>query len=224
MTTRLRIYNGALLLCGESALQTLNDNVESRHLLDLVWNDEGVRFCLEQAQWHFAMRFSQFDYNPSIEPDFGYSRGFDKPDDWVSTSGVWEDDRMQTPLTQYADEVNYWFCDRDVIYVRYVSDHADFGLDLGKWPSTFTDYVKAYFASRICHKLTNASSLRTFLFGPEGREDKGYVNRALLIAKNKSAMTQPATFPSRGTWAAARHRGSSGRPWRDGGNQNNLIG
>ena len=223
MTDRLRIYNGALLLCGERALSTLSDNVEPRHLLDLVWNDEGVRYCLEQGQWHFAMRTSQLDYNPSIEPDFGFARAFDKPDDWVATSGVFEDGHMQDPLTQYADEVNYWFSDRDVIYVRYVSDGTSFGLDLAKWPSTFTDYVKAYFAGRIIHKLPGGAERREFLLGPAGREDKGYVNRCLLIAKNKAAMALPATFPNRGTWAAARHSAIQGS-WRDGGNTGRLIG
>jgi hypothetical protein len=222
VTDRLRIYNGALLLCKETPLNLstgLTEDVEARYLLDLVWNDQGVRYCLEQAQWHFAMRFSQF------EPDFGFSRAFDKPEDWVSTSGVWEDDRMASPLLQYADEVDFWFCERDVIYARYVSDHADFGMDLGKWPSSFTDYVKAHFAGRICHKLAGADSLRSFLHGPPGREGKtGYIKQCLDTARNKAAMVQPATFPTRGTWAAARHRGSNNRPWRDGGNQNSLIG
>lgn len=222
MTDRLRIYNGALLLCGERALRTLSEEVEPRHLLDLVWNDEGTRYCLEQGLWHFAMRFSQFDYNPSIEPDFGYSRAFDKPDDWVSTAGVWEDDRMQAPLLQYADEISYWFSDRDVIYGRYVSDHKDFGLDLGKWPSTFADYVKAYFAGRIVHRLPGSAEKREFLLGPPGREDKGHVNRCLVIAKNKSAMAQPATIPARGTWSAARHRGTA--RGIDGGSTTRLIG
>lgn len=222
MTTRLRIYNGALLLCGERALNTLDENVEPRHLLDLVWNDEGARYCLEQAQWHFAMRASRMDYNPSIDPDWGYARGFDKPDDWVATSGVFQDERLTTPLLAYADEINYWFADSDLLYVKYVSDDASYGLDLGKWPSSFADYVKAYFASRIIHKLPGGADRREFLLGPPGREDRGHVQRCLMIAKNKSAMAGPATFPQRGTWVSARRRGATGG--RDGGSTTTLIG
>ena len=223
MTDRLRIYNGALLLCGERALNNLAEEVEPRYLLDLVWNDEGARYCLEQGQWHFAMRASSFDYEPSIAPDWGFSRGFTKPTDWVATSGVFSDERLQNPLLAYADEISYWFSDEDVIYVKYVSDDAAFGMDLAKWPSTFVDYVKAYFAGRICHKLPGSAERREFLLGPAGREDKGHVNRCLVIAKNKAAMVLPATFPSRGTWAAARHRGENiGR--RDGGRTTQLIG
>ena len=222
-TDRLKIYNGALLICGDTQLASVSANVEARHLLDLVWNDDGVRYCLEQGQWHFAMRASRLDYNPSIEPDWGFQRAFDKPTDWVATSGIWQDEFLRSPLTAYADEVAYWFADVDEIFVKYVSDDAAFGMDFSRWPASFTDYVKHYFAGRISHKLPGGRARVETLLGPPGREDKGLVARALLVAKNKAAMALPATFPSRGTWAAARHRGT-GRSFRDGGSTSQLIG
>ena len=208
-----------MLLLGERRLASLSENVEVRYLLDEVWNDAGVRFCLEAAQWHFAMRASRLDYNPSITPDWGYQRVFDKPTDWVITSGVFEDAYMRTPLTQYADEIMYWFCDRDEIFVKYISDDVTYGMDFAKWPGTFIDFVKAYFASRIVRKVPGGADKIDDITHPK----TGVLARALMIAKNKAAMTQPATFPSRGTWAAARHRGAGGG-WNDGGNQNQLIG
>lgn len=220
-TDRLKIYNGALLLCGDRQLASLSENREPRHLLDLVWNDGGVRYCLEQAQWHFAMRAAELDYEPSIEPEWGFRRAFTKASDWVNTAGVWTDGYMRNPLTAYADEVGYLFADHDLIYVKYVSDDSSYGSDLSRWPATFTEYVKAYFASKIVHKLPGGSDRAEFLLGPPGREDRGHVNRLLMIAKNKAAMTQPATFPTRGTWAAARRGRTHGF---DGGNPNQLIG
>lgn len=217
-TTRLKIYNGALLICGEGELASLTENREPRFLLDQVWNDSGVRWCLEQAQWHFAMRSSRLDYNPSVDPDWGYQRAFDKPTDWVATSGVFQDEHMRTPLTSYADEVSYWFADVDELFVRYVSDDDEYGMDFAKWPATFIDVVKAYFASRIIRKLPGGSEKIDDICHPK----TGVLARALMVAKNKAAMANPATFPTRGTWAAARHRGSSVR--RDGGSTTNLIG
>ncbi len=90
--TRLKIYNGALMRCGERALANLTENREPRRLLDTVWQDNGVRYCLEQAQWKFAMRASHFTYDPTVSPSFGYAHGFAKPTDWVATSGVCTDD------------------------------------------------------------------------------------------------------------------------------------
>lgn len=196
-TTRLTLYNGALLLCAERPLANLSENQDSRHMLDLVWNDGGVRYCLEQAQWHFAMRSSRLDYNPSVAPDWGYRKAFDKPTDWVATSGVFQDEYQTTPLTRYADEVSYWFCDLAEIFVKYVSDDAAFGFELSRWPASFTDYVKAYFASRIIRKLPGGADRVDDITNPKS----GVLARTLMIAKNKAAMTQPATFPTRGTWA-----------------------
>jgi len=220
-TDRLKIYNGALLLCGERQLATLSENREPRFLLDLVWNDDGVRYCLEQAQWHFAMRSSRLDYEPSIEPEWGFNRGFTKPDDWVATSGIFQDESMKSPLTDYADEQGIWYAYVDEIYVRYVSDNTLYGMDYARWPATFTDYVKAYFASRIIHRLPGAASKIEWLIGPAGRPDKGYLHKCLLTAKNKAAMTGPATFPTRGTWVQARHGNTRAR---DGGSTTRLIG
>ncbi len=226
-TTRLRIYNGALLLLGELGLDLstgLDEDREARRLLDTVWNDDGVNYCLEQAQWYFAMRSTRLDFNPSVEPAWGYKRAFDKPNDWVLTSGVFQDEFLRTPLLQYSDESSFWYSDREEIFVKYISDDATFGNDLARWPSTFTDYVKAYFASRIVHKIPNAVTKVEFLLGPPGREDKGHLNHALLIARNKAAMTEPQTFPFRGFWPRARHAGSQQGTGRDGGNTNQLIG
>jgi hypothetical protein len=125
---------------------------------------------------------------------------------------------MHAPLLQYADEVGFWFCDRDQIFVRYVSDDAAFGGDLAMWPASFTDYVKSYFAHRIIRKLPGGMDKIDDIDHPK----TGVLAKNLLIAKNKAAMTMPATFPARGNWVAARHRGRGG--WQDGGNQNQLIG
>jgi len=218
-TTRLKIYNGALLICSDTRLASLSEAREPRYLLDEIWNDGGVRYCLEQAQWHFAMRSSRLDYNPAIAPDWGFQRAFDKPTDWVSTSGVFYDEYHRSPLTQYADEVAYWFADQDEMFVKYVSDDDSYGMDYAKWPATFTEYVKAYFASKIVRKLPGGSEKVEDIVHPTS----GVLARALAVAKNRAAMTQPATFPTRGTWAAARHAGAR-RGFRDGGNPNSLIG
>ncbi len=221
-TTRFKIYNGACILCGHRVLSALTEDTEARYLLDEVWNDGGVNYCLEQAQWYFAMRSSQFDYDPSYTTDWGYAKAYVKPDDWIATSGVFEDEYLTTPLLQYADEAGFWYSDREIIYVKYVSNDSNFGGDYAKWPSTFTDYVKAYFASRIIHKVPADKEKLDRLLGPPGREDKGLLNFTLLKAKNKAAMVRPATFPQRGSWVQARQAGTQG--FRDRGNTNSLIG
>lgn len=212
MTTRLALYNSALLLCGERSLASLTEEREPRRLLDTVWDGGGVRYCLEQGLWNFAMRAVEIEYDPTVTPSFGYSRAFDKQTDWVRTAGVCSDEFFNVPLLQYVDEVDYLFCDLDTIYVRYVSDHDDFGGDLGKWPGTFTEYAAAYFASKIVHKLTADKQQRAYVL-EEAR-------RLRIDARSKDAQGDPTAFPPRGSWISSRW----GNRRSDRGSRNTLIG
>ena len=220
-TSRLKIYNGALLLVGQRSIDSLTVTEESRRLLDEVYNDNGIRYCLEQGQWMFAMRASQFTYNTSITPAFGYRRGFTKPTDWVLTSGLCSDEYFRTPLLGYSDEAGYWFADIDDIYVRYVSDDASYGGDLSRWPDSFTEYVKTYFASRICHKMPGGREVIERFQGPPGFPQRGLLHQALLNAKNRCAMASPTSFAATGSWVSARRGYGSNR---DRGNPSSFTG
>lgn len=212
--SQLDIYNGALLVCGERFLAALTENVEPRRLLDREWAAGGIQTCLEEAQWHFAMRTQQLDYDPSIEPSFGYNRAFPKPVDWVLTSAVCSDDFFRSPLTRYSDEAGYWYSDLDTIYVKFVSNDINYGLNMGRWPKKFQEFVEAHFASKIILKLAD---------GLDKEKDIREIRKArLMTAKSKDAMADPTMFPAQGAWSRSRNR-FPGR--RDGGNiTGNLIG
>lgn len=222
-TTRLKLYNGALLLCGERSIASLSEEREPRRLLDIVWDKGGVRYCLEQGQWQFAMRTQQIDQDPDVDTTFGYNNAFTKPDDWVATSALCQDERFAVPLLEYADELQNWYSDITPIYVKYVSDDANFGGNLAIWPNSFVDYVEAYFASQIIYKLNADAERINRLMGRPGDIKGGELARRYTIAKNRSAMTQPTMFAAQGTWNGSR-RGRYRGPMGDGGSSGNLIG
>ena len=206
MADRLTLYNDALMYCGERSISSLSEDREPRRLLDQVWAANGVDRCLEEAQWHFAMRADRFDPDPSVTIDFGYGNAFTKPEDWILTSAVSEDEFFRVPLNAYSDEKGYWYADADPIYVRYVSNDVDFGGDLGEWPQTFADFVAIHFASRIIIKLSDSQE--------KFKELHAWRQKALITAKNKAAMANPTSFPAKGSWSRARTSGRRG----DGGN------
>jgi hypothetical protein len=223
MADRLDLYNDALMLCGERFLVDLTENREPRRLLDHVWNTGGNNYCLEQAQWWFAMRAAQIDADPAITPPFGYRKAFTKPADWIRTSAVCSDEYFNTPLTAYADERANWFADVTPIYVKYVSNDALYGGDMANWPQTYFDYVVAYYASKIIGKLAGDKADQSkAIFGPPGQPQKGILHQSLHKAKNAAAVGQPTQFPAEGAWTRAR-RGTRGG-YRDGGNRGSLIG
>jgi hypothetical protein len=214
MATRLEVYNTALLLCGERSLSSLSEDREPRRNLDQAWNGGGVNKCLEEGQWRFAMRTVQIDYDPSIEPDFGYRRVFNKPDDWICTSAVCSDEYFSAPLTAYTDEGDQWYADIDTIYLKYISSDEDWGMNMGKWPQSFSDFVSAHLASRVIMKMADSEEKLKLILQTRERFKRD--------AKNAAAMAEPTKFPARGTWSRARTYGSSRR---DGGNNNgNLTG
>lgn len=218
-TTRLKLYNDALILCRDTQLASLTETGKRRSLLDQVWDSNGVRACLEAGQWQFAMRTQQLDYDPDIEPPFGYRRAFNKPTDWVATSAVCTDEFFKQPLLNYADELDQWFADLETIYVKFVSDDPDYGTNLAIWPQSFADYVAAFFASKIVMPLTSDKQIWQAILDPR----KGLLAQALSKAKNKAAMTQPTQFPPPGAWVSSR-RGRGSRTRNDGGNSGSLIG
>jgi hypothetical protein len=215
-TDRLKIYNGALLICQERELATLAEEREARRSLDLVWNDGGVRSCLEMGQWSFAMRSKRVDYSTDVDPQFGYARAFLKGTDWCVTSAVCHDEYYRTPLLQYKDEGGYWWADLDEIYVSYVSDASGFGGDFSKWSASFTEFVKAYFAWKIVGKLAGASDGRI-------KTVMQIYDDARKEARNRDAQGQPTRFMAEGRWVQSR-TGNGMRPFSDGGSRSNLIG
>ncbi|MEK9810895.1 MAG: hypothetical protein VW362_10645 [Candidatus Nanopelagicales bacterium] len=195
---RLSFYNNALLMAGERALSSLTEAREPRRLLDQVWDTGGVKKCLEQGQWKYAMRTVMLDYDPDLSPSFGYSRAFNKPSDWVVTSAVCTDAYFRTPLLQYFDEAGYWYADLDTIYVRYVSDDDQYGLDLARWPGSFEDFAASFFALRISAKLA-ASETEIKKLTALHRDLK-------KIALNKDAMADPSKILPPGMWSRSRLR------------------
>lgn len=199
MTTKLDIYNGALELCGERHLADLSENREPRRLLDNVWDRNGVNRCLERGQWHFAMRSVMVDYDPDEDPAFGYAYAFSKPTDWVLTSALASDEYFNSPLVRYVDESGFWYADATPIYVKYVSNHNDYGNNLGIWPESFTEFVEAYFASKIVLKVTGDQKKTELVYS--------YSQKMLKQALNRAAMALPTRFPAEGSWVRSRGQG-----------------
>ena len=212
-TSRLELYNSALIICGERILTSLTEDRKPRRLLDHVWDNDGVDACLERGQWRFARRTVKFDYDTDLTTDFGFKRSFSKPTDWVATSAVCSDEYFDAPLIRYSDEADYWYADIDLIYVKYISNDASFGGDLSLWPATFTDYVGAAFAAKIVLALTQDTDKKEEVL----KEEK----RRLSLAKNNDAMTDPTQFPPSGSFVNSRRRQGS---TRDRGARGQLIG
>lgn len=214
MTSKLTIYNGALTVLGERELKDLEENLEPRHKLDTIWDNDMVDRVLQHGQWNFANRAVELQASTTTTPSFGYQFAFDKPSDYIRLLGIASDEYFTNPLTRYSDEAAWWFTDLEMIFVKYVSNDIQFGQDYSLWPENFTEYVEHYMAFKVAPRLTGLK------FDSDDLEKK--MNRRLLDAKSTDAMESPAHFPPRGGWAQSRQGFRSGTT--DRGNRSQLIG
>lgn len=216
MASKLLVFNAALLLCGERKLASLTENREPRRLLDDVFDGGAVKTCLEAAFWNFGTRSLRIEFDPSVAPDFGFARGFVKPSDWARTAVVSASEYFKPPFKddQFSDEAGFWFADIDTLYVKMVSDGADYGGDLGNWTESFARYFEAYLASRVAWKITRDKQTLAAI--------QTELKRLLKGASAKDAMDSGTSVSPEGSWNRARHGGRSSR--RDGGSRSQLIG
>ena len=198
---KLSIYNGALQRLGSRELASLAENREPRRVLDGHWGPENrvVKEALEKGDWNFATRTVQGIYSTTIEPSFGFRRAYDKPVDLRRLTTLSVDDRFSAPLTaaQYSDEAGFWFTDYDMLYIRYVSDDTDYGLDASRWTEAFRTYLECDLAWKACERITNASSKRD-------RIERDRMN-ALKSARSIDGMAEGVKFLPRGSWVRSRH-------------------
>lgn len=198
---KLAIYNGALRHLGSRNLSSLTENREPRRVLDDIWgsSNDMVKLALTRGEWNFGLRTMVLDYNPSIEPDFGFQRAFDKPTDYARLAGLSADEYFRTPLTnsQYVEEAAFWFSDHDAIYIRYVSTDTAYGMDSAKWSEPFKKYLEYYMAYEGCERITNSTT----------KEDRLYrkMTDALKVAKSNDAMAEGVKFLPSGSWVRSRY-------------------
>lgn len=204
MASKLQVYNDALAYLGERKLASLSEAREPRYKLDDAWTN-AVVYCLEQGAWNFAMRAIQLDSAASIEPTFGYTCAFEKPSDWVRTHVIGSNEQIDPPLLRYSDEAGYWYADCDPLYVQYVSNSESYGLDLSRWPATFTEYVAVYLARKLAPGMTASQDKMKDLFALE--------KKARIDARSKDGLNQAVGFPPRGSWVTSRGGGMPLSRW-----------
>ena len=207
-TTKLSLFNGALRELGSRKLASLSENRESRRVLDDIWSNGFVDGILEGGLWTFAMRAVEIASDPSLDPQFGFTSGFSKPDDFIRTAYVCQDENFKQPLIDYSDENNYWWANIDTLYVKYISNDADYGGDLSLWPSCVVDWAELELARYACKRLTQSDA-------DEERIIKK-AKSAHTSAKSQAAMAGPTKFAPRGSWINSRLGASSRRYDTDG--------
>lgn len=193
---QLGLYQGALRMVGERKLSSLTEARRPRYLLDDVWAEDPVKACLEAGEWAFATRTVMMEAEDGVTPDFGYTYGFEKPEDWVRTVSVSLDEYFKTPLKEHRDEGGFLWLDSPEVFFSYVSDDTSWGRNMSLWTPSFINYAQSYLAKKICPTIVNS----TTTIDQIDKEMEKYLSKA----GGKNALTRPTHDMPPGGWVRAR--------------------
>jgi len=145
MTTRLALYNLALATyIGTRRLSALTDDDSSRYAIDAIY-DSAMLYMLKRGSWEFALR--TVELTPEVTaPTFHRQYAYEKPEDFVRIARIAPDNRFQTELLGYRLDGTYIYADQDPVFLQYVSNDDDYGMDLDKYPAAYEQAVAAWLA------------------------------------------------------------------------------
>ena len=210
--SKTTLYQGAILLIKQNAVDvTTTEDSAFVNVLDLVY-DRVLAFCLCEGDWNFATRTVSIEASTDVTSAISdYSYAIEKPSDYagriVAISG---NQRFDPPLDDYHEDgglSGYIWCDVDPLYLRYISDGVEFGLNLADWSPAFERYVEYELAWRIAPQLTSMSANEKEEFRKERK-------RALRDAQAKDARNQGVQPLPQGRLVQARGYPSSRSRWR----------
>jgi len=159
-TTKLEVFNEALLILGQQKLTATTDAVAARYALDDAYAI-GLNYCLEQGMWNFAMRTSSL--TQAGAGSFGFTYYFSKPSDFVRLFQA-ANNASFDPQFEYdfADQAAKLHANVSPIYINYLSNDATSGGgNLTLWTSSFARYVAYTLAAHAGFRITGSHDLAT---------------------------------------------------------------
>ena len=206
VTTQLSIFNQAMWALGLPNLKKVTDAGHPARTMLNLW--ARVRdYCLGQGHWKFAE--DEVKLTPSVTevPTFGLTNAFEKPSDFIRVNEIASDEYFIAPIFAIHDRGDFWYCDLDEIYVRYVSKGATKGYDLTRWPETFALYVALHLATLAAPLI--APDRKIELITAPGNVG---LDEAKKNALSKDAVEGPTKFLPEGRWTLSRNgRTNKGR-------------
>lgn len=200
MTTKILLYQGALRLLGPHQLLSLSENIPARLRLDEAY-DSVVEYCLKRGLWNFAIRSVELEEDEDSEPLFGWQHVFSHPTDMLRLANI-SDTGTLTPFEQFENENGYFYADANPLYLRYVSNDASYGLNLGAWPEDFCEVVKARLAFEVALAITGDRGLR--------QDALGLFEKSLATAKSLDAIDERVKVKPEGRLVRSRFQSGRG--------------
>lgn len=186
------IYNGALQILSVAKIPTGSSDHPARVALDTAVESKAVESVLEDTSWRFGFTSVKIEYDPSIEPEWGYRYAFNKPGDVHRLIGVYYDENLINKLPHYIEDEANFYASVSTLYVSYVS--TDWLTQPTSWPAYFSRLVSA----RIAKDAAGVVNAQRQLYA-----DDEYQTR-LKSAMSNDAVQSPPQVIAEGSWVRSR--------------------
>ena len=193
--SQIGIYNKALRWTGERKITSLSDPGPMTRYLNDEWSD-AVAYVLHDGYWNHSIREQMISNDTNRSPAFGFLYCFTKPSDWVRTYQFADNDQYEPLLWRFRDQGGVWFADCATVYVRFVSNSPDYGMNMALWPVNFAEYLGIYLAMVCSMRAKQSEEKLDYL----RKEMKKVRMQALAI----DATDQPPGKIPYGTWVRSR--------------------
>lgn len=200
-TSKLEIYQRAILHCKQTPVTSLDENNEARRLCDVHYAAM-QQALMEAGFWSHAMRTVEMAASNTVTSAAGYACAHDLPADFVRKYVVSASRTLNPPLDNQGDgrayliEAGYLCSDTTPLYLRYTSNDTGYGLDLTRWPERLAEAACTELAYRIAPKLTGSADLQHRLLSLK--------SMALGRANTFEALQQPPHKTRAGRWVSGR--------------------
>ena len=201
MASRLQIYQQATIHLGESRVNTIVDDTETRRVLDDAWNGVLAEAFLS-GDWNFAKANQLLVADATVSPARGYAFAYDYPSDYLRTTAVSPDANFVEPFNDYVDIGEHLHSDQSVIFLEYIRSDLRDDDNVDEWPDYFWRYVAYLLAFEVCERLTQSSGKSDELFRR--------TRRSLSQAKSIDGINEQGRSIRNSEWLRAQ-RGSYAR-------------
>ncbi len=141
MSTKLEIYNLAILILGEIPIDSLNNTGKACQLLNAVY-DTVRRSLLRDHPWNFALKRVNLS-SSGYTPDWGYSNQFNLPSDCLRLIDVESTD-------SYRIEGQVILANDTSINILYIYENTN----ESQYDTKFVELLAHALAAKICFNIT----------------------------------------------------------------------
>lgn len=141
----LPIYNMALAQLGHRRLLSVEDEHPIRTMIDDARDAGVVTNLLADYPWDWVRRQVSLEQTTRAEVEFGPRNVFILPDDLLRIDGVFSDENLYSPLSDYQQEGGFLLTNSSVVFLSYIPSGVE------ERPSEWIEKFRHFVAAALAH-------------------------------------------------------------------------